>query len=229
MTEPSDALGRQILTLPVAYLNESEFIPSSEPDLIRRVKTRVPEPSALENDFGRNGVSILIGARDRDEHLFLQLRGHSLVRVQVQNPLVLKSPLSQSEIALLGEVDKAVLQDAGAPAPGDVQSAVCAERVQDQYVVRPRDGVHAGREIVLLVEGEDENRDHSSIFLCFTKRAGLPTTTVHGAPSRSTTALAPTTAPAPTTSPGPTKAAAPTQAWSPIEIGGLSKGRSGWR
>src|SRR5690606_29557274 len=86
-----------------------------------------------------------------------------------------------------------------------------------------------GRDVLFLVEREDDDRERGGHFRSQSgrsrrMRAGLPTTTAYAGTSRVTTAPAPTCAPLPMVTPGRTIAPTPTSASSSMTTGANASG-----
>src|SRR5262249_2799507 len=137
------------------------------------------------------------GAGDaRDE-----LRRHALVGVDVEDPGMAERDVGEPPILVRGPVVERALRHRRSARAGDLDGAVPRHRVVNVDVVRPRHGVEAARQVLLLVFRQDQDRDHADRILGLILRAGTPPYTVQGSRSRVATAPRARTAPAPTLTP----------------------------
>ena len=89
----------------------------------------------------------------------LQLERQYFVAIQSQYPRAIERDVIERPIELNGMVDKWVLHDAATIFSADVQSAVGAERINnDDVVCEVFDGFEAAANIRFLVVGQQNNR-----------------------------------------------------------------------
>ena len=87
--------------------------------------------------------------------LVLQLERQDFVAIQSQYPRAIERDVIKRPIELNGMIDKCVLHDAATIFSADVQSAVSAERINNDDVVREVfDGFEAAANIRFLIIGE---------------------------------------------------------------------------
>jgi len=98
-------------------------------------------------------------------HLLCQSNGYDLIGVQAKHPIVFERDIVERPIELKGLVHELVLEEAGASGTADFRGSIGTERIHDDYVIRKIcDRCQAIFDLLLIVVGQDDYRDHSSDF-----------------------------------------------------------------
>jgi hypothetical protein len=86
-----------------------------------------------------------------------KLRGHPLVGIDAQHPI--EAAAGHGVVAQAAEALELLLEDVRRVAAGDLDGAVGARRIDDDDLLGPPgDGLQAGRDVGLLVQGDDVGR-----------------------------------------------------------------------
>jgi len=147
------------LSLSVAALLEAHFARPQEANLVDRVRCSVAEPNAEQHSFGgylEPTEAIFCGY---SATLLKEIWSETLIGIQMKNPVIFERDTVQGKIPLVGEIGETTLEDAGAGPPGNLDGSVGTERVEYHNVVAPANRFETSRQVCLLIESKNEDRD----------------------------------------------------------------------
>jgi hypothetical protein len=128
---------RNILPLPVPYLLEAKTRVAAKPHLVDRVRRGMAEPPTHEHhlrwDPERN-VTVLL---NRIDDLIGKLRGHNLVSIQMQDPLIAPLDAVERPVPLAGKCIELSRVHPRAASTSDIDSPIAAFVVNHDNVVTP--------------------------------------------------------------------------------------------
>ena len=156
----SGATLSRIFPLTMPRLGKPRLAPLHQPHLMIGILRTVLDPAPEKNNPVGHEIRAVLVLRD---HLFtFESQGlvEPLVGIEMEDPRMLELDMIQRVIALRPEVIERPLEDARPASRGDFARPVGAVRIQHNHVIAPRHRIETGRNIGLLVFGEDQDGKH---------------------------------------------------------------------